>query len=52
MIHYLMQVICAWCGADLGTKPGRDGVSHGMCSACKAEFDRQLEEMKKGKGGK
>lgn len=31
-----MQVKCAWCGKDLGTKDGpKDQVSHGMCVSCK-----------------
>ncbi len=29
-----MTVVCAWCGKDLGTKPGPDEVSHGICGAC------------------
>lgn len=33
-----MQVRCAWCKADMGTKPCSPEmagqVSHGMCAAC------------------
>jgi len=33
-------VICAWCGDFMGTKPdlGNKGVSHGICSECKAKY--------------
>ena len=29
-------VICAWCGAEVGRKPGfgKSGVSHGICLEC------------------
>lgn len=33
-----MFIICAWCGHDLGTKPGH-GTTHGICKAC---LDREL----------
>lgn len=36
-----MNVVCSWCGADLGTKDGQGqtGTSHGICKACaKKEF--------------
>jgi len=31
-----MNVVCAWCGADLGTKDGKGvtGTTHGICKAC------------------
>jgi len=30
-----MKVVCAWCGKDLGEKPGPTGkVSHGICEDC------------------
>lgn len=38
----LLSVVCAWCGADLGTKPcapeqvGK--VSHGICESCAEKF--------------
>jgi hypothetical protein len=50
-----IQVKCAWCGADMGTKDSEgseDGISHGMCPACKkkeyakAGFDEDDEELK------
>jgi len=33
-------VICAWCGKVLDRKPGlgHNGVSHGICPKCKAEY--------------
>lgn len=36
-----IKVVCAWCGADMGTKDGKGtwGVSHGICKKCaKAEL--------------
>ena len=30
----MLLVICAWCGADLGWKPGEKGLSHGICRDC------------------
>jgi len=31
-----MKVVCAWCGADLGTKDGHGstGTTHGICKDC------------------
>ena len=31
-----LQVVCAWCGKNLGTKDGKGqtGVSHGICRKC------------------
>ncbi len=41
-----MRVVCAYCGRDLGTKPGGadDDVSHGICDDCVAEQNRLLDE--------
>lgn len=38
MICFL-QLVCAWCGADLGQKePIEDKrVSHGICKSCEAK---------------
>jgi len=32
----VIEVVCAWCGAGLGTKDGggQEGVSHGICGGC------------------
>lgn len=32
----ILKVVCAWCGADLGTKDGKgtEGVTHGICKKC------------------
>ncbi len=32
----ILTVVCAWCGKDMGSKPGRgvEGVSHGICAEC------------------
>ncbi len=44
-----MKVICAWCGKDLGEKPGCEDldfpITHGMCDECAA---RMFEEDSKG----
>ena len=31
-----MAVICAWCGKEIGRKPGlgETGISHGICDEC------------------
>jgi hypothetical protein len=29
-----MAVCCAWCGLDMGSKDGQEGISHGICRAC------------------
>jgi len=33
----IITITCAWCGRDMGTKPGHgtEGISHGICAACK-----------------
>lgn len=36
-----IRVVCAWCGASLGTidnPGGPDGTSHGICRACADKF--------------
>lgn len=25
---------CGWCGEHMGTKPGPDGETHGICAKC------------------
>lgn len=37
----MMTIICAWCGANLGTKPGGDGETHGICGDCSDRLRRQ-----------
>ena len=32
--------ICAWCGKDMGMKPGGEGVTHGMCDECVLKFEQ------------
>lgn len=33
-----MKAVCAWCGADLGERPGRaETVTHGICRPCAAK---------------
>lgn len=38
-----MKVICAWCGAVISDGDESEGVSHGICSACKAKQDAELD---------
>lgn len=39
-----MRIVCAWCGADLGTKPGpADKVTHGCCERCMAKMLDELD---------
>ena len=40
-----MKRVCAWCGADMGTKPGPEGaVTHGMCADCVKKVERETDE--------
>lgn len=41
-----MRVVCSYCHADMGTKPGGsdDDVSHGCCPACAEEQNRKIDE--------
>jgi uncharacterized C2H2 Zn-finger protein len=37
-----MKRRCAWCGKDMGTKPGPDGeTTHGMCPECLARIEKE-----------
>ena len=38
-----LQVICAWCGADLDTKEGNAGISHGICTACAKKLELEVD---------
>jgi hypothetical protein len=44
-----MTVICAWCGCHMSGPASNDPdkVSHGICPACKAEAEKELEQIKK-----
>lgn len=34
-----MKAQCAWCKADMGTRPGPpEMVTHGICPACAAQM--------------
>lgn len=36
--------LCAWCGANMGTKPGGNGITHGLCDSClKAEMAKPVK---------
>jgi hypothetical protein len=39
-----LTVNCAWCGKNMGTKPGNglSGITHGICPECEA---KQYESM-------
>jgi hypothetical protein len=42
----MMNVVCAWCKAEMGVKPGPDGkTSHGMCDRCQAKINAELDAM-------
>lgn len=37
VVQGVLVRVCAWCQADMGTKPcdpGCEGVTHGICPAC------------------
>ena len=45
------KVICAWCGAPLGTKDvevpeGAEAITHGICTGCKAELMAESNGLK------
>ena len=42
-----MNVVCAWCGKDMGEKNGKgvEGVSHGLCQECLAELEATIDEI-------
>ncbi len=42
-----LLIICAWCGMNMGTKPGQGqtGVSHGICDEC---IEKELKKLKDG----
>ena len=41
-----IQIVCAWCGKHLGTKPGDAAlpVSHSICSDCAGKLREQIQE--------
>lgn len=43
--QYQLTVTCAWCGEEMGSRPGVgvSGHSHGMCSRCAESFLTQYE---------
>ena len=43
----MMTIICAWCREVLGTKhpEAPDGVSHGMCPACREIFEAEARAL-------
>ncbi len=45
----MMQVVCAWCGKDMGEKDGQgqEGATHGICEECsKKEMVKFVEGLK------
>ena len=43
-----MKVVCAWCGKDLGIKPGSDEkVSHGICTECAKGLEKEMIDYEK-----
>jgi len=47
-----IQVVCAWCGKHLGTKPGDAAlsVSHSICEDCARMLRQQIQETRNCKG--
>jgi hypothetical protein len=45
-----LRVVCAWCGRDMGEKPGVPGepgaISHGLCDQCDIGVRAELEQIK------
>ncbi len=40
----MIIVICGWCHAFMGDKPGPAGmVSHGLCKSCEAKLNAELD---------
>ena len=43
-----MQIICAWCNKEQGSKDSIHEVpTHGICDTCREEQMKQLENMRK-----
>jgi len=42
-----IQVICAWCQRDIGTKEGEAlcSVSHGICTECAQKVQMEIKEF-------
>lgn len=40
-----IAVICAWCGKEIGRKPGlgETGISHGICDECEQKWSRDTK---------
>lgn len=43
----VIRTVCAYCKAAMGTKPGggQSGVSHGICPACLARLNAELDAL-------
>ena len=43
--EFLVMLVCAWCGRELGLKEGytHAGVSHGVCPDCAQRLMREYE---------
>ena len=46
-LHTRMQVVCAWCGKDMGEKDGKGqtGTTHSICPKCK---EKEIAKIRKG----
>ena len=48
-MSYIMEIKCAWCGLDMGTKPCNEElqnkVSHGICPTCQKNLEEELKEL-------
>lgn len=45
---FLVMLVCAWCGRELGLRKGyaRAGVSHGVCPDCARQLMRDYEQAR------
>jgi len=48
-MSYTMEIKCAWCGLDMGTKSCnaelQDKISHGICQICKKKLEEEIHEL-------
>ena len=44
--EHTMQIICAWCGKDMGNKDCNKNehhkISHGICTSCKTKMEKEI----------
>jgi len=42
----MMTRVCSWCKEVLGQKPGRDGITDGICPTCSERLLRELAQTR------